>query len=277
RDSTEVALDYLEELHSEFDNDWLLALAAYNAGEGRVARARKANLEKGLPTDFWSLDLPRETRRYVPKVLALSRIVAEPESHAVEIPSIADEPAFEVAEVGGQIDLARAAELADVSLETLRELNPGQLQWATAPDRPQELLVPAGSGARFEEELAQLTPAERIRWRHYTVKPGDNLLVIAKKFHTDVASLRRINDLSGSNIRAGSTLMIPTSLTATGLAITAQVPPPTLGYKVQRGDSLAGIAGKYKISVDDIVAWNALDPRKYLQPGQTLKLRVSSL
>ena len=277
RDSTEVALDYLEELHSEFDNDWLLALAAYNAGEGRVARARKANLEKGLPTDFWSLDLPRETRRYVPKVLALSRIVAEPESHAVEIPSIADEPAFEVAEVGGQIDLARAAELADVSLETLRELNPGQLQWATAPDRPQELLVPAGSGARFEEELAQLTPAERIRWRHYTVKPGDNLLVIAKKFHTDVASLRRINDLSGSNIRAGSTLMIPTSFLAPGLAITAQVPPPTLGYKVQRGDSLAGIAGKYKISVDDIVAWNALDPRKYLQPGQTLKLRVSSL
>ena len=113
-------------------------------------------------------------------MLALSRIVAEPESHAVEIPSIADEPAFEVAEVGGQIDLARAAELADVSLETLRELNPGQLRWATAPDRPQELLVPAGSGARFEEELAQLTPAERIRWRHYTVKPGDNLLVIAK-------------------------------------------------------------------------------------------------
>ena len=71
--------------------------------------------------------------------------------------------------------------------------------------------------------------------------------------------------------------MIPTSFLAPGLAITAQVPPPTLGYKVQRGDSLAGIAGKYKISVDDIVAWNALDPRKYLQPGQTLKLRVSSL
>ena len=129
RDSTRVALDYLEQLHRKFDNDWLLALAAYNAGNGRVARAQRANAAKGRPTDYWSLKLPRETRRYVPKMLALSRIVADPEAYDVIIPPVANAPAFEIAEIGGQIELARAAELADVNLETLRWLNAGQLRW----------------------------------------------------------------------------------------------------------------------------------------------------
>ncbi len=275
RDSTQVALDYLERLHDEFDDDWLLALAAYNAGEGRVARARQDNLDKGLPTDFWSLDLPRETRRYIPKVLALSQIVAEPDAHAVDIPPVPDEPAFEIAEIGGQIELARAAELADVSLETLRELNPGQLRWATAPDRAQELLVPLGTSARLEEELAQLTAAERVRWRQYTIKPGDNLQSISRKFHTDVGLLRRVNHLSGNNIRAGNNLMIPSNDWSSGLAVTELGDKPALGYKVRRGDSLARIAGKYKVSVNDIVAWNSLDPNKFLKPGQTLKLHVN--
>jgi len=276
RDSTKVALDYLETLYDTFDNDWMLALAAYNAGEGRVAKAQRDNRKKGLPTDYWSLDLPRETRRYVPRVLALTQIIAEPEALAVEIPPLPNEPAFEVAELDGQIELARVAELADISLETLRELNPGQLRWATAPDRPQELLVPMGTGSRLEEEVAQLTPAERVRWRYYYIKPGDNLITIAKTFRTDVSLLRRVNGISGSNIRAGSTLMIPSSNWSDGLDLAATPGREPIGYKVRRGDSLARIAGKYKVSVDDIVAWNALDPRKYLQPGQTLKLHVGS-
>lgn len=275
RDSTEVALDYLEQLHKEFDNDWLLALAAYNAGQGRVARARKDNEDKGLPTDYWSLDLPSETRRYIPKVLALSQIIAEPESHAVEIPPIADEPVFEVARVDGQVDLARAAELADVSLESLRELNPGQLRWATAPDGPQELLVPLGTGERFEAGLAQLTPAEKVRWRNYRVRPGDNLISIAKKFHTNAGLIRRVNNINGSNIKAGASLMIPSSDWTSNLAIAEQPQPPTIGYQVRAGDSLSKIAGKYKVSVEDLVAWNSLDPGQYLKPGQTLKLHVA--
>jgi membrane-bound lytic murein transglycosylase D len=275
RDSTQGALDYLEKLHDEFDNDWLLALAAYNAGEGRVARARQRNQDLGLPTDFWSLNLPVETRNYVPRILALSQIVAEPESHAVELPPVADAPAFEVAEIGGQIDLARAAELADVSLETLRELNPGQLRWATAPGQSEELLVPYGTGARLEEELAQLSPDERVGWRSYTVRPGDNLAGIARKFHTDAGLLRRVNGIAGSKITVGKTLMIPGNDWTHGLSITEGPPSPMTPYKVQPGDSLHAIAGRYKVSVDDIVAWNSLDPAKYLQPGQTLKLRIS--
>lgn len=277
RDSTRVALDYLEQLHREFDNDWLLALAAYNGGNGRVSRARKANLAKGRPTDFWSLDLPRETRRYVPKVLALSRIVAAPEMHDVAIPPVANKPAFEVADIGGQIEMARAAELAEVSLETLRGLNAGQLRWATAPDRAPELLVPYGTSARLEEGVAQLSPGERVRWRHYTIKSGDNLIAIAKKFDTQVGLLRRVNGINGSMIRAGATLMIPGNEWTTGLASSEYNRLAPIGYKVRRGDSLSRIAGKYKVSIDDIVAWNSLDPGKYLQPGQTLKLHVRGI
>lgn len=277
RDSTRVALDYLEQLHRQFDNDWLLALAAYNAGNSRVARAQRANAAKGRPTDYWSLDLPRETRRYVPKMLALSRIVADPEAYDVIIPPVANAPAFEVADTGGQIEFARAAELADVSLETLRWLNAGQLRWATSPDRTPELLVPHGSGARLEEGVAQLTPDERVRWRHYTIKSGDNLIGIAKKLGTQVDLLRRVNGINGSMIRAGATLMIPGNNGTSGLASNELPGASLIGYRVRRGDSLYEIAGKYKISVDDIVAWNALDPGKYLQPGQTLKLHVRGI
>lgn len=274
RDSTRVALDYLEELNAQFDNDWMLTLAAYNAGRGRVTRAQRQNIKKGLPTDYWSLDLPRETRWYVPRILALTQILSQPADHDADIPPVPNEPAFEVARTGGQIELAQAAELADLSIETLKDLNPGHLRWATAPDREHEILVPVGYGALLEGEIAELGPEQRVRWRYYHIKPGDNLISIAKKFHTDVALLRQANGINGSMIKAGSTLMIPSSEYTGGLALAGTPPAPSIGYKVRRGDSLARIAGKYKISVDDIVAWNALDPRKYLQPGQTLKLHV---
>ncbi len=289
-DSTAVALDYLEKLHRAFDGDWLLALAAYNAGEGRVARARQSNLDKGLPTDFWSLDLPAETRRFVPRILALSQIVAEPQTHDVNLPPVENAPAFEVAAIDGQIDLAHAAELADISLETLQDLNPGQLRSATAPGQSQELLVPFGTGARMEAELAQLSAEEQKRWRTYIIKRGDTLSGIARQFHIDLGLLRRVNGIAGSNIGAGKRLIIPGSDWAEGLSITAgpqgaakrevkePVKVPEQGqmtpYKVQRGDSLYAIAGKFKVSVDDIVSWNSLDRGKHLQPGQTLQLHT---
>ena len=219
-DSTTAALDYLEKLHRAFDGDWLLALAAYNAGEGRVARARQSNLDKGLPTDFWSLDLPAETRRFVPKVLALSQIVAEPETHDINLPLLENAPAFEVAAIDGQIDLAHAAELADISLETLQDLNPGQLRSATAPGQSQELLVPFGTAARMEAELAQLSAEDQKRWRSYIIKRGDTLSGIARQFHIDLGLLRRVNGIAGSNIGAGKRLIIPGSDWAQGLSIT---------------------------------------------------------
>lgn len=277
RDSTGMALDYLEALHKQFDDDWLLALAAYNSGKGRVARARAANAKKGLETDYWSLKLPRETRNYVPRLIALTQIVAYPEAFGVEIPGVANTPSFEVADTGGQLEMARAAQLAGIEMDTLRALNPGQLRWATSPDMPPELLLPLGTGALFEQGIAGLTPDDRVQWQHYRIERGDSLIRIAKKFDTQVGLLRQVNSIRGSNIRAGDTLMIPHgSSWESSLALASSSEQATQrGYRVRQGDSLYVIAGKFKVSINDIIAWNALDPGKYLQPGQKLTLYLS--
>ncbi len=275
RDSTRIALDYLESLHAEFDNDWMLALAAYNSGKGRVGRARKANAQAGLPTDYWSLKLPRETRHYVPRLIALTQIVAFPEAFNVEIPPVPNKPAFVVAATGGQIELARAASLAEIELHALKALNPGQLRWATSPDVAQELLLPIGTKERFNEGVAGLTEADRVRWEHYKIQNGDNLIRIAKKFDTEVGLLREVNNIRGSMIRAGDTLMIPYgSDWASSMAMVTKQERQQQRYRVRRGDSLYRIAGKFNVSVNDIIAWNSLNPGDYLQPGQRLKLYV---
>lgn len=273
KDSTRVALDYLETLNQEFDGDWLLTLAAYNSGHGRVGRAIARNEELGKPTDFWSLRLPRETRKYVPKLMALSSIIADPEAYAVTLPSVPDSPAFAAAPTGGQIELARAAELAGVDEGLLRALNPGQLRWATAPGQRQELLLPPEAVERFEEGVASLPAGERVRWQHYTIRRGDNLGRIARRFDTSVALLREANKLRGSLIRAGDTLLIPQGGAWGGsLALRDDDAPRTRDYQVKRGDSLYRIAGRFNVSIEDIVSWNSLDPGAYLQPGQQLTL-----
>ena len=275
RDSTRVALDYLESLHGEFNGDWLLALAAYNSGKGRVARARAANERKGLDTDYWSLKLPRETRYYVPKLVALSQIIAYPEAFGIEIPTVPNAPGFEIGDTGGQIEIARAADLAGVDVPTLRSLNAGHLRWATSPDQPPELLLPPGSASRFAAGVAGLTDEDRVTWQDYEIQRGDNLIRIARKFDTDVQLLRQANSIRGSMIRAGDTLMIPKgSAWYNSLAMADDGPARRTGYRVRRGDSLYRIADKFNVTVNDIVSWNSLDPADYLQPGQKLTLYV---
>jgi membrane-bound lytic murein transglycosylase D len=277
RDSTTFALDYLERLHAEFDGDWMLALAAYNGGKGRVARAIAKAEKNGKPTNYWALKLPRETTRYVPKLIALTAIIAYPEAFGVTIPPVPNAPAFEIVDTGGQIEMLRAAQLAGMELKDLRGYNPGQLRWATSPDQPQELLVPVGVGDRFALGVASLGPEDRVSWQHYRIRRGDSLISIARRFDTEVGLLREVNNVRGNLIRAGDTLMIPEgSSWADSLAL-AQDDKSRIekGYRVRRGDSLYGIAGKFNVSIDDIVTWNSLNPRSYLQPGQRLTLYVS--
>jgi len=276
RPSTEAALDYLDALHTEFDDDWLLALAAYNAGPGRVSRAIEANRRKGLPTDFWSLDLPPTTRMYVPKLLALSEIVSDPAGYGVEIPTVPNAPAFEVVAVGSPVELATAAQAADISLDLLRDLNPGQLRRVTAPDQSAELLLPAGSAERFEATFARPARDEDVSWRNYRARLGDNLFTIARRFDTDLDLLRRVNGINGDGIRAGQTLIIPAgsagepaSAAGSGLARAAT------DYRVRPGDSLWGIASRFRVSVTEIAGWNSLDPDAVLRPGQELMLYVA--
>ncbi|MEH6590296.1 MAG: LysM peptidoglycan-binding domain-containing protein [Halioglobus sp.] len=277
RQSTSAALDFLEELHRDLDEDWLLALAAYNSGKGRVSRAMRANRKKGLPTDYWSLKLPRETRRYVPRLLAISGFIAFPEIWDIELHPIANEPAFEIVATGGQIELSRAAELAGIELVDLRSFNAGQLRWATAPNQTPELLVPIGVGLKLGEAVAQLTPEDRVQWQRYRIERGDSLIRIARKFDTEVGLLQEVNKIKGSRIRAGDTLMIPQGNSwASSLALSNSRGSRTeRGYRVRSGDSLYRIAGKFNVSIDEIISWNSLNPNAYLQPGQKLTLYVS--
>ena len=165
RASTEAALTYLDALQREFNGDWMLALASYNSGAGTVRRAVRRNRERGLPTDFWSLDLPRETRDYVPKLIALAKLIRDPERYNVTLLPVPDEPYFAVANTGGQIDLAQVAELADTSLEEIYRLNPSYNRWATRPAGPHEILIPVAQLDVFSERLAALPDSARIKWQ----------------------------------------------------------------------------------------------------------------
>ena len=148
--STQAALDYLDKLQQQFDGDWLLALAAYNSGEGTVGRAITKNRKAGKPTDFWHLDLPPETSAYVPKLLAISAMVANPQKYGISLEPLPAQAGFEVVPTGGQLDLAVAAELAGMETDELHRLNPGFNRWATRPDGPHRLAIPADKAPDFQ-------------------------------------------------------------------------------------------------------------------------------
>lgn len=266
RDSTTGALDYLETLHERFDNDWLLALAAYNCGAAKVSRAQRRNQARGLDTDYWSLDLPLETRNYVPKLLALVQIVADPEQFNVSIPTVDNEPSFEVVEIRHPMHLVKAAQMAGVNIDALRALNPGRLRGIVATQGTSELLLPIGTLNQFEASLALASPEELMRWESYQIQPGDSLSYIAEQFNTRVVLLQQLNGIQGTKIRAGDTLNIPISPDGSA------EPTAAHDYQVRKGDSLHRIADKFNVSVSDIVIWNALDPAAFIRPGQQLTL-----
>jgi len=275
--STEAALDYLEYLHGFFNGDWLLAIAAYNAGEGRVRQAVRANRAQGQPTDYWHLDLPAQTEKYVPRVLALRRIFAEPGAYNVQLPPVQDDAALHVVELDRQVDLAVAAEMADVDLETLYRYNSGLNRWSTPPEGPHRLALPAGRAEAFRAALEQREPSELVRWRRHTIAQGETLSEIARTYDTDIDALRALNELSGSMIRAGDHLLVPAAGTPGGgtpSAPTASGDTKRITYRVRRGDTLWGIARDHGVDVDALTSWNDLSRSRALQPGQKLSIRV---
>ncbi len=153
-DSTRAALDYLEYLYKFNNGDWLNAIASYNSGEGNVRRAVRRNTSANKPIDFWNLKLPRETSMYVPKLLALVEIIADPAKHNLTLPVVVDEPQFMIADIGGQLDLALAAELAGVDVDTVYQYNPGYNRWSTDPSGPHSLVMPVDVADAFVAALA---------------------------------------------------------------------------------------------------------------------------
>jgi len=283
--STQAAHKYLIQLHKMFDGDWLLAIASYNGGQGTVLKAIKRNKKAGKPTDFWSLNLPKETMNYVPKLLAVARVVAE-HAGTDTLNSVANEAYFEAIDVGSQIDLAQAAEMANITTDEMYRLNPAFNQWATDPQGPHHLLIPVAHLGTFNASLLDLPSNKRVSWERYKIVTGDNLLRLAKRYHVSVDLLRTINNIDGNMIWAGKTLMIPVAskdaaaytLSAAQRVINRQKQisqtqaSQRVEYSVKSGDSLWKIGQKYKVTVTQIAGWNKLGSRSVLQIGDKLNL-----
>ncbi|MDX1589528.1 MAG: LysM peptidoglycan-binding domain-containing protein [Oleiphilaceae bacterium] len=280
--STQGALTYLESLSRRFDDDYELALAAYNAGGGRVNSARRRNARKGLDTDYWSLTLPRETRHYVPKLIALAQIIADPEQYGIELPSLPDQPYFRVVDIGGQLDLARAAEMAQVDIEEIYLLNPSFNRWATSPEGPHRLLVPLDAADRLETALKDLPMEKRLTWKSYRVKAGDSLGEIAQSHRTTIQAIRQNNNISGNIIRIGQELLIPVAgrednAYALSQGQRSQQRQSRQGsgkrkieHRVQPGDTFWDLSRAHDVSVGTLASWNGMAPGDPLRPGQTL-------
>ncbi len=282
--STAAALTYLDWLSRKFQGNWLLALAAYNSGSGRVSRAIERNRRKGKATDFWALQLPRETRNYVPRLLAIARLVAQSEHYGVNLQPIPDVPYFARVDTGSQIDLVLAAEMADLTIETLYQLNPAFNRWATDPDGPHRLLLPKDRVAVFKDRLAKLPEEKRLRWKRHRIRKGETLSHIARRYGTTVAVLRQTNKLPGNRIRAGKHLLIPVVAVGfdTDTLSVAQgghefMPPAgsRLTYTVQPEDSLWAIAKQHQVKVQRLAAWNGMSPTEVIHPGQRLVIRLN--
>jgi len=282
-ESTRAALDYLEAMHAEFDGDWLLAVAGYNSGEGNVRRARARAVSAGTPADFWGIraSLPTETRTYVPRLLAIAALVADPDAHGIALPEIPNKPTFAVINTGGQMDVALAAELAGLETDRVYELNPGLNRWATDPDGPHRLLLPVDALVDFTAGLAQLGDRERVRWTRHRIRNGQTLIHIAREYGTTPEVLREVNGISGNTIRAGQFLMVPHAVkdlaaytqTAEARAARKQDQPQggrRYDHAVQPGETLWAIARRYGVSTRDLARWNSMAPGDVLSVGRQL-------
>jgi membrane-bound lytic murein transglycosylase D len=282
-ESTRAALDYLAQMHEQFGGDWLLAVAGYNSGEGSVARALRRAEADGKPKDFWGIKsyLPAETRAYVPRLLAVRELVADPLKHGITLPPLANEAQFAIVETGSQIDMALAAELAGIDTDRLYALNAGVNRWATDPDGPHRLLVPAAHAATFATALAGLGERERVQWTRHRVKQGETIGQLADKFQTTAAVLREVNSLRGNTIRAGDYLMIPTATAALGLYTQSADARAARQQSTQRsgsrqehvvlaGESLWSISRSYDVDVRSLAGWNSMAPGDVLSVGRNL-------
>jgi len=273
--STNAAIIYLDRLHSMFNGDWLLALAAYNAGEGTVSRAIERNQKLGLPTDYWNLQLPKETTEYVPKLLAVSQIVLSPEAYGVNLPDVANQPYFEIVEFRERMQLSSVAKITEIDEDELLVLNPAYKKGLTM-DGPQHLLVPVAMAEQFEANLALHKPEETLDWQEYQVRPGDSLHSIANRYYLTVNTLKDINQLKNNHLRVGQRLSIPVDPKQKYATPVYEVParqaPVNRQYVVRAGDNLGLIAKNNGVAVADIKRWNQLR-NNHLKIGQKLQLR----
>ncbi|MGZ5027740.1 MAG: LysM peptidoglycan-binding domain-containing protein, partial [Methylobacter sp.] len=294
--STKAATSFLKHLGETFDGDWHLALASYNYGKGNVRKAIEKNENLNLPTDYWSLDLPKETEDYVPRLLAVARIFANADKYNIDLQHIPNKPYCELVDVKSQLDLNKAAELADTPLNEFLKLNPGFNHSSTAPQGPHHLLIPVEKAHSFKQNLAQLPYDERVDMKRYhdetiaqirrdqiqtapsqhKVKAGESLASIADKNDTTTQSIRQVNHLTSNAIHSGMLLKMPKPADTQLMARAVSKPGSSQIYVVKPGDTFWNVAQKFSVSVNDIQSWNKIPAKAALVLGQKLAIKTAA-
>ena len=281
-ESTRAAIRYLVSLSGQFDGDWELALASYNAGPGRIRSAIRHNKKMNRPTDFWHLTkIHRETTNYVPKFMALKELFGNPEKYNLELFPVDNKHSYALVELDGQLDLALAADLAGITLNQLYQLNPAFNRWATAPKGPHRLLLPLDKADSFKIALQAVPPEKRINWIRHKIKPGESLGSISRRYQTTISLIKSINEIKGTQIRAGKYLMVPTatkSLKAYTMTKNARLEKiqnknrsgTKKAHIVRSGQSLWTISRNYGVTTAALAKWNGIAPIDTLRVGQKL-------
>src|SRR6266481_1091245 len=262
--ATRAAAQHLRDLYGQF-GDWYLAMAAYNCGPGNVQKG----IERTGYADFWELYkrnvLPRETKNYVPIILALTLIAKDAAHYGIQADPEAPVPT-DVVKPGRAIDLRLVAETIDVDVTVLRALNPSLLRMATPDDPSFELRLPQGTATRFSAEIADIPPDKWVSWRRHRVEAGETLTSIAKKYRVTAAAIADANNLARSAaLGAGEKLIIPATLPQ------SETKRRLVSYRVRRCETLGGIADRFSVDTEDIRKWNRLKSNR-VSRGMVLRI-----
>ena len=279
--STQAAASYLKDLNQMFKGDWLLSIAAYNAGPGRVQKAIDANIKLGKKTDFWSLDLPNETERYVPKLLALSQVIKNPSRYNQKLLKINNKPFLKAIELDSQFDLALISQWTGLSIDQIYNYNPGLKRWATPESLPYTMLLPEEVIYSFNDNLSKQGQRPKISWTRYKIKSGDSLSLIAQSYNTTIAQIRSVNELDNDTIRIDKYLIVPLAQQGEDYyslsenqreksRLNIQQKSEKIIYKVLAGDSLWKISTKFDTTINNLVRWNQIIPTDSLSIGKEL-------
>ena len=280
--STKAALDYLGRLNKMFGGDWQLALAAYNWGQGNVQKAIARNQKLGLPTDYASLKLPDETRYYVPKLQAVKNIVLNPDRYALGLPPVANHPYFLSVKIERDIDVALAAQLAGLSLETFQQFNPQMNKPVILAAATQQVLLPYDQASAFAENLAR-HGGPLATWTAWVVPKTMSPLEAAKRTGMAEAALRDVNHIPPKMlVKAGSTLLVPRGehvrddvsehlADSASLNLAPDAPPlRRVSFKAGKGDTVAAIAARYRLRAEQVAQWNKMGNAARFKPGQAV-------
>jgi membrane-bound lytic murein transglycosylase D len=275
--STSAALDYLKDVY-EMNGDWHLALASYNWGENAVARAVEKNRKEGKPTDFYSLNMPAETRHYVPKLQALKNIVANPQLFGIDLDPIPNQPYFASVTKTRDIDVRLAAKLAEMPVEEFIALNPGFSRPVIRAEMTPRIVLPADRVDVFHENLTKYDDKSLVSWQTYQPVKGDSLEGIARKYGVSLAQLKEVNGITPRARGMPALLVVP----ANGAKDQGRLPimyappiplagPRTFVHTVKAGETLPGIASRYGVGADDLRRWNKVGR---LSAGQRLVVQT---